>query len=240
MFLPLDGAWAIDAKRNKRNASHASTTFVTPGTVAFKLLIAWLYWDAGYGKYSDPLQGWTLDAHLLPALDTYVRHTAGARLVYGLLGPAGLRLMTPTVVYAEMFGVPAALWGSYAGRKGAVYGAVALMCSIHAGIAVTMRNTVLLSSVACVSWCVFLPSGLGTDLGVSSPRPASDGGVENGERGGVRSFFRKHGLSALVIGIFVCGSVWFETLSEQCDQSMEHVWSTLLHNRWNVFVGAEE
>eukprot|EP00521_Asterionellopsis_glacialis_P002874 CAMPEP_0195259086 /NCGR_PEP_ID=MMETSP0706-20130129/7750_1 /TAXON_ID=33640 /ORGANISM="Asterionellopsis glacialis, Strain CCMP134" /LENGTH=168 /DNA_ID=CAMNT_0040312509 /DNA_START=258 /DNA_END=764 /DNA_ORIENTATION=- len=29
-------------------------------------------------------------------------------------------------------------------------------------------------------------------------------------------------------------------MSEQCNQSMEHVWSTVLHNRWNVFVGAEK
>ncbi len=27
------------------------------------------------------------------------------------------------------------------------------------------------------------------------------------------------------------------TMSTQCNQSMEHIWSTLLHNRWNVFVG---
>ncbi len=27
------------------------------------------------------------------------------------------------------------------------------------------------------------------------------------------------------------------TMSTQCNQSMEHIWSVLLHNRWNVFVG---
>ncbi len=40
-----------------------TTTFVTPTTVAFKLFIARPYFDAGYGKYTDPLRGWTLDAH---------------------------------------------------------------------------------------------------------------------------------------------------------------------------------
>jgi len=79
-----------------------------------KLLVTWIYWDAGHGKYSDPLQGWTLNAHPLPALDTYVRHTVSARYLYGLLGPTGLRYMTPTVVYAEMFSTPIA-------RKGVVY-----------------------------------------------------------------------------------------------------------------------
>jgi hypothetical protein len=47
-------------------------------------------------------------------------------------------------------------------------------------------------------------------------------------------------MSTLAIFSFISGSVWFETMSAQCNQSMEHIWSTLLHNRWNVFVGAEE
>jgi hypothetical protein len=256
MFLPLDGAWAIDAKTNKNNNSKSTTTnatasktFVTPATIALKLLVTWIYWDAGYGKYSDPLRGWTLDATPLPALDTYVRHTVAARYLYGLLGPAGLRYMTPTVVYAEMFGAPTALWGCYSGSKGVVYGTVALMCSIHVGIAFTMRNTVLLSSAACVAWCIFLPEGVGADIGLVSYESAAAAGagiaVENGKRGkqqqlGSKSFVKRHGASALIIGIFVAGSVWFETMSAHCNQSMEHIWSTLLHNRWNVFVGAEE
>jgi len=159
------------------------------------------------------------------------------------LGPTGLRYLTPTVVYAEMFCAPMALLGSYMGRKGVVYGVVAMMCSIHLGIAATMRNTVLLSSVACVAWCIFLPLGVGADLGLSSSSssPSSAKVGEDGEKSdNGRSFFKKHGVSALIIGTFISGSVWFETMSAQCNQSMEHIWSTLLHNRWNVFVGAEE
>lgn len=38
----------------------------------------------------------------------------------------------------------------------------------------------------------------------------------------------------------ILGSIWFETMSGECNQSMKHIWSVLLHNRWNVFVGAEE
>lgn len=49
MFLPLDGAWAIDSRR--RGSSKA--TFVTPATIALKLLVVWIYWDAGYGKFSS-------------------------------------------------------------------------------------------------------------------------------------------------------------------------------------------
>ena len=54
----------------------------------------------------------------LPALDTYVRHTTVARYMYGLLGPAGLKYMTPTVPYVEMFCTPIALLGSYLGKRG--------------------------------------------------------------------------------------------------------------------------
>ncbi|KAL7538891.1 hypothetical protein ACHAXR_008869 [Thalassiosira sp. AJA248-18] len=240
MFLPLDGAWAIDAKRKKKD-DKSSKTFVTPATIALKILITWLYWDAGYGKYTDPLQGWSFNAQPLSALDTYVRHTAVARYVYGLLGPEGLRYMTPTVVYAEMFCAPVALIGSFWGSKAVVYGVVMMMCSIHIGIAFTMRNTVLLSSVACAAWCIFLPESVGADLGLSSSRGSDHVAAENGKTNKRdKSFFKRHGVSALVIGLFISGSVWFETMSAHCNQSMEHIWSTLLHNRWNVFVGAED
>mmetsp|Transcript_5295 Transcript_5295/g.7723 ORF Transcript_5295/g.7723 Transcript_5295/m.7723 type:complete len:513 (-) Transcript_5295:73-1611(-) len=235
MFLPLDGAHAIDAKKYKYD--HRKT-FISPGTIALKVLITWLYWDAGYGKYSDPLQGWTLNAKPLPALDTYVRHTVVARIMYGLLGPSGLRLMTPTVVYAEMFCAPVALLGSLVGSKRIVYATIIGMCSIHIGIAFTMRNTVLLSSVACVAWCIFLPSGVGTDVGFSS-ESKHDKKVKL-QQHGASTWAKRHGLSTLIIAAFACGSVWFEMFSDQCNQSHKHIWSTLLHNRWNVFVGAEE
>jgi hypothetical protein len=43
MFLPLDRKWAIDSKHSTAD----SKSFVIPATVAFKLLVTWLYWDAG-------------------------------------------------------------------------------------------------------------------------------------------------------------------------------------------------
>jgi hypothetical protein len=206
----------------------------------FKLLIAWLYWDAGYGKYSDPLMGWTLNAQPLPALDTYVRHTVVARYMYGILGSGGLRLMTPTVVYAEMFCVPVTLIGSYLGIKKVVYGSAVLMCFLHIGIAFTMRNTVLLSSVACCAWCIFLPEGVGIDIGLTSKVKQSTSTANDNAGETKQSVLKTHGLSGILIAAFVSGSVWFETMSDQCNQSHKHIWSTLLHNRWNVFVGAEE
>lgn len=225
MFLPLDQKWAVDSKSNQPG----NKTFVSSGTLALKLLVTWLYWDAGYGKYSDPMHGWSLNAPI-PALDTYVRHTIGARYMYGLLGPVGLRYMTPTVVYAEMFCAPAALFGSAVGSKVMVYSVIVLMCLMHIGIALTMRNTVVLSLVACCAWCVFLPEGLSIDLGIT----------QKGYANSPKTVKVSSMLSSIMIIAFISGSIWFETLSEQCNQSHKHIWSTLLHNRWNVFVGAEE
>jgi hypothetical protein len=282
MFMRLDGAWSIEGGKDNKDRNKIitkTTTFVTPATVAFKLFVAWLYFDAGYGKYTDPLHGWTLDAHPLPALDTYGRHTAAARYAYGLLGPVGLRLMTPTVVYVELLGVPTAFLASFfssgrsrrgddkkkAGRT-LLYCTIGLMCSMHVGIALTMNNTVLLSLVACVAWCIFLPEGVGDDLlgllssssssssssshspsrggtsgsGEERQREANGNGSCSSEGGGFLSIVKRHGMPTLAILTFVSGSVWFESMSAQCNQSMEHIWSTLLHNRWNVFVGAEE
>ncbi len=265
--MRLDGAWTIvrpsggagtgtGMSKEDMRGNDAKGTFVSPATIAFKLFVTWLYFDAGYGKYTDPLRGWTLDARPLPALDTYVRHTVAARYAYGWLGPYGLSLMTPLVVYVELLGAPMALFASFlsgmrveAGRK-LLYFVICLMCSMHVGIALTMNNTVILSSIACVAWCIFLPEGVGDDILslLSSSRSSSTscdrkscgtGGSPEGV--GASSFvIGRQGISTLAILAFVSGSLWFETMSAKCDQSMEHIWSTLLHNRWNVFVGAEE
>ena len=44
MFLPLDEKWAIDSKQSGKVRS---PSFVSFGTITFKLFIMWLYWDAG-------------------------------------------------------------------------------------------------------------------------------------------------------------------------------------------------
>ena len=237
MFLPLENAYAINAKNQKQ---HSSKVFISPGTIALKLLITWLYWDAGFGKFSDPLQGWTLNAKPLPALDTYVRHTVAARIMYGLVGPKGLRLMTPTVVYAEMFCAPVALLGSLLGSKQLVNATVILMCFMHLGIAFTMRNTVVLSLVACVAWCIFLPPGIFKVIRVTFEHEDNVNVHAKKQRFCPLTLVKRHGLSASIISAFVSGSIWFEMFSDQCNQSHKHIWSSLYHNRWNVFVGAEE
>lgn len=174
----------------------------------------------------DPKHGWSYHADPLPALDTYTRHTVAAQYIYGLLGPQGLRIMTPMVVYIEMFAAPVALVGSYLGNTFFIHLAIGLICSLHVGISMALRNAVLLSFVACAAWFVFLPLGWTNS---SSRRPST--------------FQSKLGLvvSTLLVGSMVSANIWFETIGKDCSTgSLREIWSTLLQNRWNVFIGAEE
>jgi len=222
MFLPLDECWSVTSRKKKNN-----DIILSLATIALKLQVLWIYLDAGSGKFMDPLGGWTYNADPLPALDTYARHTTAARYFYALLGPEGLRLLTPTVVYAELLSAPVALIGSFCGWSQVVNITAALICSLHIGIAFTLNNTVLLSLVACSVWAVFLPLNNLAEC-EDPPKPSKQA-----------SPAAKVVTRVLILSI-IAGSCWFETLSEECNQSMKHIWSTLLHNRWNVFVGAEE
>ena len=111
---------------------------------------------------------------------------------------------------------------------------VTLRAKQYLGIALTMRNTVVLSLVACCAWCIFLPEGLSNDIGLG--HKLVSGKINDRPN----TNFKTGLISTIIIAAFVSGSVWFEAFSEECNQSMKHIWSTLLHNRWNVFVGAEE
>jgi hypothetical protein len=105
MFLPLDERWSIAQKYRGSEGTRKQPLVVSPATVSrwlltvvpfvcisnwpsnlphhpspthkigMKILVFWIYLDAGGGKYMDPLQGWSYYADPLPALDTYTRHT---------------------------------------------------------------------------------------------------------------------------------------------------------------------
>jgi len=236
MFLPTANVLSVDSLLRKK-MHHESGRFygsdqviVSLATICVKAQILWIYLDAGQGKYNDPLGGWSLNADPIPALDSYARHTVIARYLYAFATPVGLRLMTPSVVYIELLTAPIALIGSYFGNRRLVLSAIILICSLHAGIAMTVRNTFLLSSIACAAWAVFLPPP-----SISSSMKLSAANTPTSASSKRSSIY-----STIVIVPMIFGSVWFETISGECNQSMKHIWSTLLHNRWNVFIGAEE
>jgi len=227
IFLPTNHCWSI--QRDNNNKNNNSGMVVSLATILLKLQVLWLYVDAGGGKLMDPLGGWTWSADI-PALDSYARHTLGARYLYALLRPFGLRLLTPIVVYVELLAIPVAMIGSFIGNSTLAYTAVGLIWGLHIGIAVTLRNTVLLSLVACSVCCVFLPTGWTRAFA-----------VDNESSKPLQTQPHKLGLlSILALLTMVGGCLWLELFSESCDQSVKYIWSTLLHNRWNVFVGSEE
>lgn len=221
MFLPLQERWGLSAPVTRRDG-----IVVAPGTIALKALTFWIYLDAGWGKYMDPLQGWSYYADPLPALDTYARHTLGARYLYALVGPQGLRVMTPIVVYIELLVSPVSLIAGFLRSQAVLYAAIGLIWSLHVGIALTLRNSALLSFVACIAWLPSLPVGW-KKLDTDAPRT------------GISSWTSTL-VSLVCILAMLSGNLWLETISRACDQSVTHIWSTLLHNRWNVFIGAEE
>ena len=229
MFLPLDDKWSITAFNNNNRKTSSKGVIVNPATIGLKLLVFWIYIDAGGGKYMDPQKGWTYGADPLPALDTYTRHTLGARYIYGMLGPEGLRIMTPMVVYVELLCAPLAFLGAYLGNSKIVNFAITLICQLHVGISISIRNSVLLSFVACTAWCIFLP--IGWENAEKVPRRITAKNFSG------LGFY----ISAILVGGMIAGNVWFETIGTDCTTgSLRKVWSTLLQNRWNVFIGAEE
>ncbi|KAL7580711.1 hypothetical protein ACA910_000996 [Epithemia clementina (nom. ined.)] len=228
IFLPTGGRHQ-GGKSNPNNntgtkqSEQTSEWVLSPATISIKLLLFWIYLDAGGGKLMDPMKGWTWDAQPLPALDTYTRHTTMARYVYALLGPPGLRFLTPVVVWVELLAVPCSMLGCYFGLSWITYLSIILICALHVGIAACMSNAALLSFVACVPWSVFLPTQSTASLG------------------NVRMFWNwQNVLAILCLGSVALGSIWMDAFSATCHQSVRHIWTTLLHNRWNVFMGAEE
>jgi len=82
--------------------------------------------------------------------------------------------------------------------------------------------------VACCAWCVFLPIGW-ENLQSNNSRK--------------KSLLALVGLlaSSLMVGGMAASNIWFETIGKDCStSSLRQIWSTLLQNRWNVFIGAEE
>ena len=147
-------------------------------------------------------------------------------------GTSGWRILTPLVVHVELCAVPMTLLGLYLYNSYIVYTSIGLITALHLGIASTIRNATLLSFIAITPWCMLLP--MTTTVHRNSSNNKRDGPT-------VRWSSRSTTIGTLLALIpMIMGCVWFETMSRSCDQSVKHIWSTLLHNRWNVFIGAEE
>ncbi|GMH72771.1 hypothetical protein TL16_g06002 [Triparma laevis f. inornata] len=204
--------------------SSTSAPLRNVGIYASRLQLLWLYIDAGMGKVLDPLNGWTTTPlqipnspiPILPALDSYTRHTLSARIIYTLLTPTGLKYLTPIVAYAEVVLPVISIFSCFFERlKNVQILSTVLVMGLHIGIGLTINNTALLSLVACTSLILLLP--------ISSPSPPSQ--------------LSKPGL--LIATLILTSCVYFETTELALCSQDTSLWPTLLHNRWNVFTSSE-
>lgn len=193
-----------------------------------------IYVDAGSGKLTSPDRAWSLSAEV-GALDTYLRHTPVARFSRWLLGTRALRFAGATVAWLEFTIAPLALAMPTELTRRLAIGAAA---SLHLGIALTMRNTVALSLVGIAAWLPFID---GPPVDNSRSRRDEAAATAMGRR--VTGSDR---LSAAVVALAAVGSVWHQlggygapACAATASDAADLLQSTLLHNRWNVFTGAE-
>ena len=228
-----------DDPGRKRSGDDDQNTGLTVASLLFKMQILWIYLDAGWGKLNDPLHGWSFGATPLPALDTYTRHTHFAIWLYRALGPLGLRLMTPTVVAAELLAPAAVLIASAAAAP--LWAQVCLICVLplmHLGISLALVNTVSLSIVAAVAWLPFVPGSAWGSVRSSSPQM---GGAAKATTLTPGAFEGRSVWPSLTMLAFMALCAHHELrVGSACTQAgLSTVSSVLLNNRWNVFVGAD-
>jgi hypothetical protein len=125
--------------------------------------------------------------------------------------------MTPTVVYIELLACPLAFLGSYLGNASVVNFAIGMICQLHFGISFSIRNSFLLSYIACTAWCVFLPVGWEAVQKPTKKKKMSMNALLNTT------------ITFLLVGGMVGSNVWFETIGKDCSTgSLRQIWSTLL------------
>ena len=215
-------------------------------TCALAAQLVLIYVDAGYGKLTSPDAAWSLIAEV-GALDTYMRHTPVARFARWLLGGRALRVAGAATAWLEFTIAPLALMApTQLSRRCCIAAAV----SLHVGIAMTMRNTVALGGAGIAAWLPLLdgpppPEDHSAAYGLRA-RKAADRKAPPSAAPTTGFSRAAEALSALAVCALALGSAWHQ-LSEfgapacaaTASDAADLLQSTLLHNRWNVFTGAE-
>lgn len=229
------------ASSGLRRASRYERYECSAASVALGLQLLIIYVDAGTGKLRDPAGAWGVGAPVA-ALDTYLRHTPAARLARRLLGAAGLRYAGAATAWAETLLAPIALVaGGWRLRRACVCGAIAL----HVGIALTVRNTELLSLAAIAAWLPWLE-------GPPPPQPEEKPKEKDKEKPSKSSqrppppkAAPRNPLSSVLVAALGGASALHQYRgggAPSCGANAppgELLVASLLHNRWNVFTSAE-
>jgi len=214
-------------------------------SVAIALQLVFIYVDASTAKLFDPGRTWSLDAPVA-ALDTYFRHTPVARLLHRVLGGSGLRLAGTIAVAIELLAAPLMLLAPTRSLRRL---GIAVAVLLHLGIALTMRNTTILSFAAVAMWLPFL-DGPATNGPSCSAKPIR--GVEAhcddpkwlGERSCEPTCAPIRSLSSITVALFMGSAMWHQWhhrdgpgCGGRAPPGVVH--RAILHNRWNVFGSAE-
>jgi hypothetical protein len=220
---------STEHRHRLRGTGHATST----ASLFLMCQLMLIYSDSGLGKALDPARALSLTAPVA-ALDTYMRHTPTARALHRLLGGHGVRAAGAATVCIELFAAPVAFaCASPACRRVAIV----VICSLHVGIALCMRNTLLLSAAAIIAWIPFL------DVAPPSPppEPAEEGPADRPaiRRQWVPTPFASAALS--VFAILCAHHQYTGGDGAGCDgrTGPDGLRTTLLYQRWNVFASAE-
>ena len=172
--------------------------------------------------------GWARDA-ATPALDAYLRHTLVGEALRSLLGPSGLRALTPTVPLVELGAAPVAFVAAafLGGRARVEWAAISSVLAMHAGIGLCMNGAGLLSLFAAAAWLPALPLRDDPEVGKGKPRRRAASTAAD--------WLRVAGLAA-----FAASCVAHEVVLAQCQDATRSPLSAIFHNRWNVFAGSED
>lgn len=238
-FLLLSSFLTYSNHTNTPNTKNTTTVHLHSrvAMVLTRIQLIIIYLDAGISKYRDPSLGWTSSPSdgVIPALDSYTRHTYFARLTYTMVGGGGLRFMTPVVVWVEILGVPIAVLMEVLGNyvvndfskrgykivRGVRIGATVTVQLLHLGIGLCVRNSFTLSLTAISTLFLLYPP-----LTPISPPQTST--------------IRKSGyLPLLTLLTFYAFSLYYNlNLVTTCSQTTS-VMPTMFFNRWNVFTSSE-
>ncbi|CAK9001642.1 Creatine kinase M-type (Creatine kinase M chain) (Creatine phosphokinase M-type) (CPK-M) (M-CK) [Durusdinium trenchii] len=187
--------------------------------VMFRLQLAWIYLDAGYGKVAGDWTWWSE----VPALAVYLQGAPGGRelLRWDRTSLAGLavRMATVGTAWAEVLVGPAMLLAVLIGGW-VRWLPIIMVILLHAGIALCMEGGWAIGMAALAAWVALVP--------MKADSPAAAGSPMN--RGLVR-------LSDGLCLSWCLGSALFAASGAVSQPGP--VPTVLLLNRWQVFSGAE-
>ncbi|CAL1159241.1 unnamed protein product [Cladocopium goreaui] len=191
--------------------------------VMFRMQLAWIYLDAGYGKVMGEWN-WSTE---VPALAVYLQGAPfGRDLIHldrQICRGLAVRLLTVVAAWVEVFVGPALLAAALAPGSWVGFLPFTIVVLLHIGIATCMEGGFAICLVACGTWLATLPEAR------HPPARCMDRGAT--------VQLKRFGLGDATVLCWCLGTMAF-ALSGYPSQPGP-LPTVLLLNRWQVFSGAE-